>query len=305
MESQKLNVLIVGAHTRLGALIVKHTLAQPNLITNILIRDPKQSPELVDAVQKAGGRALFGNFFQLETLKDITKGMHTVVSAIYPVEMKIIVDGQIALIDDCIRNGVKRFVPSAFAGNIEGFPREELAELLSFEYYLKVMDHLQGKPIKTLQFWQGVFTESLFETFEAKIKDFGYWGNPEHKYDLTTYEDTAKVVAAAVADENRAGDVVIVGQSLVIKEIAEIYNRVRRVNVTPKQFGSLDDLKAKWVEARKANNESPETLLLGNLAYLFDDGGEFRANNNAEFPGVQWTTVEEVLTQNAELKLPS
>ncbi len=301
MESGKLNVLIVGATGKLGALITKHVLLQPNLIANILVRNPKKNPELVKSVQEAGGKVLQGDLGELETLKDVTKGMHTVISTIYPSDEKIFITGQFALIDDCLRNGVERFVPADFGGDIKRFTPEELAEGLSIGFLVRVHDYLKGKQIKTLHFWQGIFTESFFEFPEASS-----WGTPEHKYDLTTYEDTAKVVAAAIAQENRIGDVVIVGESLTLKEIIDVYNRVRGTSLVPQKKRTLEELKTKWDEAIKASGaRSHEAMFLDLLYFILDDRHELLKTSNSEFPDIHLTTLEEFLVKNPDIKLSS
>lgn len=301
MESKKLNVLIVGATGKLGALITKHVLLQPNLIANILIRNPKKNPELMKSVQEAGGKVLQGDLGEVETLKDVTKGMHTVISTIYPPDEKTFIIGQFALIDDCLRNGVERFVPSDFGGDIKRFTPEELAESLSVGLLARVHDYLKGKPIKTLHFWQGIFAESFFEFPEASS-----WGNPEHKYDLTTYEDTAKVVAAAVAQENRIGDVVIVGESLTLKEIIDVYNKVRGTSLVAKKKRTFEELKVEWNEAIKTNGpKSYEAMFFDLLNFILDDRHRLLKTNNSEFSDIRLTTVEEFLVQNPYIQLPS
>lgn len=44
---------------------------------------------------------------------------------------------------------------------------------------------------------------------------------------MTTYEDTAKFVAAVVSDPNSAGDYEIIGSSNSMNEISEIYKKVK------------------------------------------------------------------------------
>ena len=58
MESQdKINILIVGATGNLGSYITKHSLTHPNLITNILVRNPQKNKELAAQVEQAGGKS--------------------------------------------------------------------------------------------------------------------------------------------------------------------------------------------------------------------------------------------------------
>ena len=301
-QNEKIEILIVGATGRLGSLITKHTLTNPKLNVNILIRNPQKNPDLVASVEKAGGKVLTGDLGEPESLKDKTKGMHTVISASSQMDEKIALHGQIALIDECVRSGVERFVPSDFAENLYAFPREELAQYTAIEYNLKVLDYAKKSPMKTLHFWPGLFVDSFFELHRT---DYGYWGNKEHRYDLTTYEDTARYVSAAVSQKDRTGDLFFSANDYNIDEITEIYNRVRGTSITPKQYGTLEDLRKKYEEEKKKSGESFPTVLLSIYLLIYDDRCKFDKTNNHEFPEIKPLTVEEYLVQNPHVKLPS
>lgn len=97
MESDKISVLIVGATGRLGSLITKHCLAQPKLLVNILIRNLEKNKELVEAVEKAGGKVWKGDISKPETLEEPMKGIHTVVSATSQLDKETALDAQFSL----------------------------------------------------------------------------------------------------------------------------------------------------------------------------------------------------------------
>ena len=111
MASQnKVNILIVGASDALGSLITKHSIVKPNLIVNIFVRDPQKNKELTAEVERAGGKAFQGDVTKPETFRGVSKGMHTVIFTLSSFGSDANVEGQLALIGDCVANGDFIFV---------------------------------------------------------------------------------------------------------------------------------------------------------------------------------------------------
>src|SRR5688572_25433595 len=140
MESHtdRISILIVAPTGKLGAPIAKHCLARPNLLVNVLVRDPSKDRDLLDQVEKAGGKVIKADFADLESLKDTTKGIHTVISAFASQDEKVFVEGHKALIDDAVKNGVARFVPSEFGVRYDKFSRDELLRCSFIGFKVKV-----------------------------------------------------------------------------------------------------------------------------------------------------------------------
>ena len=309
MESSKnkLNILIVGATGHLGSLITKHCLKKPNLLVNILVRDPEKNKELVTQVEDTGGKVLQGDLTKPSTLTDCTKGMHTVISAIsaYGEETvgnnEVMVKGQTALVEDCIKNQVKRFVPSNFGLNYDQFPLEEISSFSTFfEDKVKFFEYLKTLPIQILHIKVGLFMESYFET--QKKRGFGYWGDIDQAFNLTCYEDAAKFTAEAVSRENQDGLLVFIGENITIRQIAETYNQVRKTEKEPKKLSSYEDLKKQY-EEKKKEGKTKEADNLGIPVVLYDKRSKFESNNNGQFPQIKPTSLKEFLEQNPDITL--
>lgn len=300
-QSDRINTLIVGATGRLGSLITKHCIAQPKLLVSVLIRNPEKNKELVQSIEKAGGKVWKGDVTQAETLDAPLKGIHTVVSSTNQFDKEIALDGQFSLIDACVKNGVKRFSPSDYASNLTKFSPKEFSELGVIEYKFKVLEYLKTKPLKTIHFYPGLFIDSFFD---INAEDFGYWGNADHFYDLTSYEDTAKYVAAALIDENRTGSYNFSVNQVTINQAAEIYNKIRGIKIAPRYRGTHEDLRKAYNEARKTDPNAVSTGLLSIYLLIFDDRSTFDQVHNREFPGVKTTSIKEFLEQNPNVKLP-
>lgn len=131
-QNSKINILIVGATGTLGTLVTRHCIAKPNLLVNILVRDPQKNIELTAQVQKAGGKVFKGDITQSESVKGISKGMHTVIFTLPSFGENVTIDGQLAMIEDAVANGVQRVVPSEFAENIFTFLKKISKLVLRF-----------------------------------------------------------------------------------------------------------------------------------------------------------------------------
>lgn len=154
MDSQnsKINVLVVGAFGRMGSAVTRRCLEQPNLIVNILVRDPQKNKELVDQVTQAGGRVIKADVSQPDTIKGVTKGMHTVIMTFDSIDEKVAVDGQITVIKDCLENNVERVVPAEYSTDPTKFSREELQSNSVVGNKIKIQDYLKTVPINPSRF---------------------------------------------------------------------------------------------------------------------------------------------------------
>ena len=190
----KIPILIFGATGKLGVPVTKHALSDPKFQVNILVRDPSKNAELVSQIEVAGGKVIKGDLGNPESVTNVTQGMHTVVSLTHGYDSKINIDGQIALVEDCIKNGVKRFMPSDFGSNFTKFSKEELLKSSVAEYKLKMNDYLETVSLPLLRFNVGLIIDTIFTVFAYSPV---YWGE-NFKHDFTCYENIAQLVVSAL-----------------------------------------------------------------------------------------------------------
>lgn len=94
MQNQKVSVLIIGANGTLGSKITKHALANDRLEVSILVRDLEKSKELVKEVESQGGKVFKGDIADANSIQGITKGIHTIISALSSFDEATVVKGQ-------------------------------------------------------------------------------------------------------------------------------------------------------------------------------------------------------------------
>lgn len=298
MDSQnKISILIVGASGALGSLITKHSLTKPNLIVNIFVRDPQKNKELTAAVEKAGGKVFQGDVTKPETFKGVTKGIHTVIFTLPPFGSDVNVEGQVALIDDCVANGVKRIVPANFTWNFSKYSSEEIASHDLPAGKQKLIDYLKNLPVKTLVIDTGAFLESHLQF--SLGKNFEYWGDADQKYQITTYEDAARFTAYAVSSEDLDGYLVVAGYDLSVNDLVAVYNKVKGTNIIPRRLGSLEDLKVKTEELETKGGF--EAILLKLLTFFWNEKSQFDKVDTNKFPEFKVTPVEEFLVQRHDI----
>jgi len=300
VNNNKISILVAGATEQLGSAFTRYALQNPNLLVNILIRDPKKNPELVSQVEAAGGKVFQGDVTDTNSLNTATKGIHTVVSLINSSDPTIAADGQIALIKASIANGVQRFVPSAdFGVNYTNFSREELLASPITAPKVLVEDFLKTVSIPVLSLYAGGITETFFYIHSQGLS---YWGDENVKHDLTSYDNTARFAVAAVANKDLTGRQVYVGGSYTIQEVANIYNKVRGTNVQPKRNGSIDDLR-NLVAEKKKSGDAASGGFLALLVILNQQGSHFDKTDNARFTEVPTESLEEFLNAHPEIKI--
>lgn len=288
ISNNKINILIVGASGNLGRHIVNHALKRPNLQVNILLRSKEKAMDLVDLVTKSGGKVFEGDVTNADSIRNITLGMHTIISALLG-DDSVIIQGQKNLLEDGERHGVKRFVPSDFSGDIWNIP---LGQHYFTDQRLKFKQILDKSKIMGLHFSNGYFMETYF--YMVNKYGFTYWGDVKQKLDLTTEEDVAKFVIAAVSDKDRVGQIKIVGNELSTKEIVDIYNMVLNKQEVAKKLGSLDELRNKIQELGKMGNFK-DAVELGYSLMFFDGSVKIKNKMNNEFMDVKVMSLEDFL----------
>lgn len=300
-RSDQITVLIVGASGVLGSYITKHSLQQPNLHVSILVRDRNKNKEIVDLVEKAGGRVLIGDTEKPETLVGVTKGIHTVISAISSMSNpEIFVQPQINLIDEAVRSGVERFVPSLFGFDYSKFTKDEINISPISKAKLEFESYSETLPIKTLNFGIGIFLELFFYLHAEGLTYYG--DNADQKFDFTSYEDTARLVAAAVARKDLTGRVAYAGHELTLNEFCTIYNKIRGTQVSPKRLGSLLDIRRQREDKEKEGDKAG--AVHAGMIWIFNEPRiKFDKIQNKDFPEVEPKSMEEFLKAHPEAKL--
>jgi len=208
---------------------------------------------------------------------------------------KTVVDGQLLFLEDGIKNGVKRFVPSEFGLNVwNNVPK---GEHYFTDQRLIFREKLSTSSIPGLHFTNGTFMEAFYLFNKDK---FTYWGSPDTEFDLISQEDAAKYLAAAIAKPDRIGDLKVVGQSLTVIQAREIYNKITGKNLELVKGGTIEELRNRILEA-KLNKNWAEAIALGYNLFTWSGSGKIKVKMNNEFPEIQPQSWEDFIKKHKEI----
>jgi len=277
--------LIIAPTGEFGRHITRECLKLENLLVSVLVRNPDKEKDLMEQITKSGGRVIKGDLTKPETLIDVTKGIHTVISAVVG-DFKTVVEGQKLILEDGIKNGLKRFAPSEFGLDVWGkIPK---GEHYFVDQRLTFREILSKSKVPGLHFTLGMFMEA-FAFFNRE--SFTYWGSPDTKLDLTSQEDAARYLAAAVANMY-FGDIMVIGDELTIIQARDIYNKITGKNLALVKGGTIEDLKKKAVEAREKGDFS-SAIAYGYGIFVWDGRAKIKDRMNSEFPEVKPLSFED------------
>jgi nucleoside-diphosphate-sugar epimerase len=287
----KLPILVLGGTGNLGCLILRELLNIPELTVSVLVRDSLKCANLAQKIEQSGGKIITGDVTDPKSIDDITKGIHTVISALEG-DDKVIFEGQMNILRDGIKHDLYRFVPSDFCLNIWSIP---FGTHYCVDQILKFRQVLEKEKVRGLHFTTGCYMETYFSIVE---KDgFLYWEDPNRKMDLISMEDVAKFVAQAVRNPNLSGDVMVSATQLGVKQIWQTYNQITGRNLELKNMGSISDLK-ELIKKYKNEGNVYDALRFGYYYLVFGEKTWINNRMNDKFGNVNVTSLEQFLEKN-------
>ena len=238
-----------------------------------------------------------GDVMKPETLLPACSGVDVVVSAIGNNE--VTVPGQKNLIDAAKQQSVKRFIPSDYSVD---YRKLDYGDNHNLDMRKEVFEYLQQSGLEYTLVLNGMFTESVtyMPMFDLKNQIFQYWGDGEMPMDLTTTDDTAKYVAAAVSDPDLANTALeVAGDTLTPKQLKATYEAATGTQLTEKHLGSIAEMKA-WIADKKASASSIEEYVYDQYIYAMVSGkGKLDRIENDRYPQIHPMTVKQFLTTGA------
>jgi len=168
----------------------------------------------------------------------------------------VIVDGQTKLLNAAKSvGGIKRFIPSDFSYDYRPLKMGDNVNSNDRKVFHKTLEE-SGLPWSAIL--NGCFMDVLFGffgTFDFKNNKAFAWGDPNTKFNVTTYEDTAKFVAEVLLDpaaENRFAG--IAGDTVSLAEVVAQYEEITGKKLDLEVRGSIEDLQN---HTRKLQSENP------------------------------------------------
>jgi nucleoside-diphosphate-sugar epimerase len=293
--------LLVGVTGMLGYKIAEAILEKGAMEVRAMLRakgtiDAKRQARL-DELKSSGVVFVEGDLLVPSSLPAACDGVEAIVLAVSGDE-EMTVKGQINLIEAAAAKGVRRMIPSDYSVD---YRKLDWGDNYNLDMRKKVFSALESSPLDYTLVLNGCFTDILFgpflNVFDFAAGTFNYWGDGNTPFDVTTTDDTAKLIAEAIADPTMANGVLqVAGDVITMKQLLKTYQTVTSKKLTENQLGSVEDLTA-WIEKTKAIAASPYEYLPQQYLFTMVSGKGKLDNINSQYPHIPRTTVREYIHQ--------
>ena len=290
------SVLIAGGTGMLGRSIASHLLDQSDVDVRLLVRDSSpRDPGKESALQtlvSRGASIVTGDVSDPASLDQATDGVDVVISALQG-RSEIIVDGQVALAEAAVRNGVRRFFPSDFA--IDLFAAPDGAP--QFDLRKQADAFIDALPLQVVHVLNGAFMDMMLDPETAGIVNLQnntarLWGTGDEPFNLTTVDDTAHFTARLATDAADVSGVrAVSGAETTFNTIIAETERLADTTLAVQILGDADDLRRITAEA-----DDPWSVIIQWYFLSMITVPPFTRTDNHRYPELQLTTLNQHLT---------
>jgi uncharacterized protein YbjT (DUF2867 family) len=302
-DSMTTMVLLAGGTGMLGTRIARHLLdggAQLRvLVRDAGRRDPKKRV-LLDTLTDRGAQIVEGAMDSSATLLDATRDIDVVVSALQG-GREVIVDAQVALARAAAANGVRRFLPSDFALDLF---RATPGEHLFFDLRREVDEQISALDLQQVNILNGALLDGFVASNGAVDYDddagvVTFWGTGEERFEGTSVDDTARIVARVALDPDvPPGKFAVAGQLLSFGDMITAIERHTGRRYERRSRGGPNELRA-WMADQRRQGEVVAATMGAYQLYMITGQTSLDNVQNDRYPDVRFHTFEEVLASAA------
>ena len=273
-------ILLAGSTGMLGGRISAHLLDNPEVRLRLLVRsraDSKLRP-LLDQ----GAEIVEGDLSDAASLDRATQGVDVVISAVQG-GPEVIIDGQVALAEAGKRNGARRIIPSDFALDLfKATPGEHAM----FDMRDKADARIADIGLEQVNVLQGAFMDMFLPghgAIDLVAGTVSFFGDGERLVEVTSVEDTARMVARVALDrEVHGGKFAFAGDRISFRRAAAIISEKTGKPIKPVSLGSEDDLRAAMAAA-----DPQKKVMLAYLLYMTNGQTALSKLQNARYPDLE------------------
>ena len=291
-------VIVAGATGDLGNRITSYLL-KFGASVKALVRKGSNA-DAVALLQKKGVLISEVNFDNHAQLVKACSGASCVVSALSGLE-DVIIGVQTQLLNAATEAGVPRFSPSDYSID---YTKLSDGSNRNLDLRRQFNEHADKAPIATTSILNGMFTDLL--TGQAPVILFGlkrvvYWGDPEQALDFTTIENTAEYTARVALDDTSPRYLRIAGDVINVNGLRKAASEATGNEFDFLRAGGLGALqtmiKITRVLLPKKNEVFPPWQGMQYLHNMFTGLPKLNPLDNNRYPGIHWTSVQEVLSK--------
>ena len=286
-------VLLVGATGMLGGRIAHHLARQPDARLRLLVRNLCGAKQRLDPFATRGTELIEGDLAHPGSLDRATEGVDVIVSAVQG-GPEIIVDGQVALARAGKRNGVRRILPSDYALYL--FKRTP-GEHAAFDLRGTADEHIAAVGLEQVNILQGGFMDLFLPGRGAIDLDkgsVGFFGDGERPVEVTSVEDTARMVARVALDRDvPAGKFAFAGDRISFRRAGEVVAARTGLAIKPVSYGSEADLRAMMAAA-----DPEKRVMLAYLLYMTNGQTALTDLQNDRYPDMRFESFADFFARS-------
>ena len=282
-------ILLAGATGMLGSQIAGALLDQPDARLRLLVRggDATGKRAALEPLLARGAEIIEGDLADPASLDRATQGIEVVVSAVQG-GPDIIIDGQVALAEIGRRNGVRRILPSDYALDLF---RATPGEHAMFDLRHTADEKIAATGIEHIHVLQGAFMAMFGPSMGTIDHDAGvvtFWGDGTRPIEVTSVEDTARMVARIALDRTVAsGKFAFAGDRISILDAARIIEAQTGQRFEHHSNGTEADLRA---ALKAAANDPFQSVMLAYQLYMLTGQTALSDLQNDLFPDLRLET---------------
>lgn len=296
-------VVIAGATGDLGGRVARAILADGGAVRAIVRPDCDRAK--VEALRQAGASIAQVGAYSVPELTEACRGASCIVSALSGLR-EVMVDIQSMLLDAAVAAGAPRFIPSDYCID---YTRLAPGTNRNLDLRREFQQRLDKAPIAGTSILNGMFAHLL--TGEAPVILFRlrrvlYWGDADQLLDFTTMDDAARFTARAALDPSTPRFLRIAGDQLSPRGLADVAGEVTHEKFKLLRAGSLRRygllIKVACSLSRESDALYPAWQGMQYLHNMLSGRAKLEPLDNARYPGLQWTTVRDVLAARERTK---
>jgi hypothetical protein len=304
-------VLIAGITGNMG-----QKLAQSLAYRGHQVRGLARSPQKLDSKLRGALESfeVCPGYEDVPSLNRACAGVDAIVCT-YNMDPCLQIDGQLLLLRAAERAGIEVYVAASWNAdwsNLALGKHEAYDGMVSFRHHVEMTSS-----IKPIYVFSGIFAETLFSidghghvgtdmplVWDSDTKTVNIWGSGHTTWAWTSEKDAAEFTAEIVQrdDASQGGFWNVCSGAHSLRQIAEIYERQRGIQVGINVQGTIKELETKALNARKNGDKRKFHLYTGLFYQLLSSNGEllFQKLDNDKLP-VTGTTLEGFLEQHPEI----
>ncbi|MCC2546768.1 NmrA family NAD(P)-binding protein [Hymenobacter sp. BT175] len=289
-------IILAGATGDLGGQIAERLLGHGARV-RALVRKGSAGAK-PDGLRRRGAEVVEVDFGSVEDLTKACAGGTCVVSALSGLR-DVIVEAQGRLLHAAVAAGVPRFIPSDYSID---YTKLAPGSNRNLDLRREFSQRLDQAPIRATSVLNGMFTDLL--TGQAPVVLFNlkrvvYWGSADQPLDFTTTADTAAFTAAAALDATTPRYLRVAGEVATIRDMQAAASAATGEQFKLLRAGGLGFLAAMIRFTRavmpKSDDVFPPWQGMQYLHNMFTGLPKLAPLDNARYPAIRWTLVQEVL----------